>query len=223
MQIKLSFIGALITIVLSLAACSDDSDSSNASGSSGTGGASGSAGSGGSNAAGSGGSSGQGGSGATGGSGGSAGSGGSNTSNPWDTYCAAAAQKEMDCGTNSGQTCPSSDCIASVYEASLIQPLADCLLARTCDQLNSDDDCVDQVSFPNGPSADQQAEAQACTAKIQQCEADGFVVAGDHCGTMIRPLTKQSIRDALKTCFDGECSALQSCIDTAIAPASCFD
>ena len=152
---------------------------------------------------------------ATGGLGGAAGSGGA-----WASYCQDAQAQYAACGELASFMCASPDCVASVWDASVIPSFASCLLARSCPALLSDDACADQVGYPGGPSAAQMADLATCAMKVNKCGSTG--VSSDICNAATSDLVRPQIRTTIMTCFAGDCASLKACTDAALAPFACL-
>ncbi len=226
----MSRLGWLVAAV-ALTACSGDTDSGggaeNDAGQSGGGG--GAAG----NDAGQ--SGGGGGASASGGLGGAAASGGTGGSDagadaaldsgplaPWDTYCKAAQQQYAACGF-SWDGCASSACVATVWDAAVLGDYTDCMLARPCSELGSDDECFSSAGgVDGGLSQSVQDKIDTCLAKVTACKSQGVSINFDSCGFAM-PMVEPALSDQAMACFSGPCTGIDACLDPIRQKFDCLD
>lgn len=108
-------------------------------------------------------------------------------------------------------------CFPLIYRDDAEQPMLDCFAgwatAPTCNEW-----CSDQVAPSLTPAPAHTAHEASCAAYEKDCGHDG----GDICGNPVVQL-EPAIVAIITECLDGECAALESCLEDAVGDylASC--
>ena len=115
--------------------------------------------------------------------------------------------------------CTSAACIDSVYEPPLVDDYTSCLLARSCGELGSDDDCFASVGTTNGQlPPNVQAQVDACLDKQQQC--GNFSM--DACA-FFAPLVLEAHKTEAAACVAKPCAEVAACFAALSAKFDCLD
>lgn len=173
----------LLVLGVALLACGDDDD---ATGTTGTGGAAGATGTG--------------------------GTGATDPSAEWDAFCTKEADQYAACNKQYG------GCQARCFATTLwvgapgVEQLKQCLLAQSCDQLDSDDDCYVALSDIE--------KAEACDTILKQCSDAGTPVPMDNelCLAADSKLLAPSLATAIQQCFAShkDCATTQACLKAPV-------
>jgi hypothetical protein len=149
-------------------------------------------------------------------SGGGGGTGGSSTPSDlspaakakWSTYCAQRAAYMAECSPNAA-LCPTSTCLAAVWEDAPVIEYFDCQLAKSCASFFGDDDCIAAAGTSDAERDDFIAR---CTAKLSNCG-----LQTDYCAAGL-PIVRKLLMHAVDACLTNQCTQIQGCFDALALP-----
>ena len=152
---------------------------------------------------------------------GNGGGAGSATAQPldWDSYCAKEEAQYKACPSTVFLGCQTRCIEPDKGVPARVAAYQQCLLARSCEQLDSDDDCYSTAAFSDLAKA--KTLIQACGTLQKQCSDAGTPLLGssDTCVAVYSELTDPTLTPAVQQCLANhqDCATTAACLKDPMA------
>ncbi|RYZ17166.1 MAG: hypothetical protein EOO70_02710 [Myxococcaceae bacterium] len=138
----------------------------------------------------------------------------------WDAYCSQEKAQYEACPGAFYEGC-ATRCASPFYKKSSAQVATyqQCLLARGCDQLDSDDACYVAAAFPDQAQAE--SKLDTCKSLQTSCQEAGapLFAGGDFCIVIYSQLVDPALNSAVQQCLAShqDCATTQACLQAPVA------